>query len=236
MFTKLNLRWGYNNVRIKDRDQWKGAFKTNLGLYEPRVMFFGLMNSPSTFQTMMDTIFQTLIETGEVVVYMDDILIATTNDVPHHHQLVHQVLDKLEEHDLFLKLEKSMFEVPEIKYLGLVIGGGRVRMDRIKVQGVEEWERPKTLKELRGWMGFINFYRHFIKGFSQVTCVLNELTKKDTPWEWTEEREKAFQTLKRLICEELVLLMPKLEEPFEMEVDASNFAIGATLNQKDNLG
>ncbi len=200
LFTKLDLRWGYNNIRIKDGDQWKGAFKTNLRLYEPCVMFFGLMNSPSTFQTMMDTIFRMLIETREVVVYMDNILIATTNNVLHHLQLVHQVLDKF------------------------------------KVQGVEEWERPKTLKELRGWMGFINFYQRFIKGFSQVACVLNELTKKDTPWEWTEEREKAFQTLKRLICEELVLLMPKLEEPFEMEVDASNFAIGATLNQKDNLG
>ena len=200
LFTKLDLRWGYNNIRIKDGDQWKGAFKTNLRLYEPCVMFFGLMNSPSTFQTMMDTIFRMLIETREVVVYMDNILIATTNNVLHHHQLVHQVLDKF------------------------------------KVQGVEEWERPKTLKELRGWMGFINFYQRFIKGFSQVACVLNELTKKDTPWEWTEEREKAFQTLKRLICEEPVLLMPKLEEPFEMEVDASNFAIGATLNQKDNLG
>src|SRR6266702_1275434 len=85
-------------------------------------------------------------------------------------------------------------------------------------------------------MGFINFYRRFIKGFSKIARVLNELTKKNTPWEWTEEREEAFQTLKRLICEELVLLMPKLEQPFELEVDASNYAIGATLNQKDELG
>ncbi len=85
-------------------------------------------------------------------------------------------------------------------------------------------------------MGFINFYRRFIKGFSKIARVLNELTKKNVPWEWMEEREEAFQTLKRLICEELVLLMPKLEEPFKLEVDASNYAIGATLNQKDELG
>jgi len=235
LFTKLDIRWGYNNVRIKEGDQEKGAFKTNLGLYEPCVMFFGLTNSPSTFQTMMDTIFRDLTATGEVIIYMDDILIATPSNVNHHCQLVHQILDKLEEHDLFLKPEKCTFEVPEIEYLGLVIGGGRVRMDRVKVQGVDGWQRPKTLTKLRGWMGFINFYRRFIKGFSNIARVLNELTKKRVPWEWTEEREEAFQKLKRLICEELVLLMPKLEQPFELEVDTSNYAIGATLNQKDEL-
>jgi len=199
-------------------------------------MFFGLTNSPSTFQTMMDMIFRELTATGEVVIYMDDILIATTSDIPHHRHLMHQVLDKLEEHDLFLKPEKCTFKVPEIEYLGLVIGGGKVRMDHVKVQGVDGWQCPKTLTELRGWMGFINFYRRFIKGFSKIARVLNELTKKGVLWEWTEEREQAFQTLKKLICEEPVLLMPKLEQPFKLEVDASNYAIGATLNQKDELG
>jgi len=235
LFTKLDIRWGYNNVQIKEGDQEKGAFKTNLGLYEPCVMFFGLTNSPSTFQTMMDTIFRDLTATGEVVIYMDDILIATPNNVPHHRQLAHQVLDRLEEHDLFLKPEKCTFEVPEIEYLGLIIGRGRVRMDQVKVQGVDGWRRPKNLTELRGWMGFINFYRRFIKGFSKIARVLNELTKKDVPWEWTDKREEAFQTLKRLICEEPVLLMPQLEKQFKLEVDASNYAIGATLNQKDEL-
>ncbi len=233
LFTKLDIRWGYNNIRIKEGDQEKGAFKTNLGLYEPCVMFFGLTNSPSTFQTMMDTIFRDITATGEVVIYMDDILIATPHNIPHHRRLVHQVLDKLEEHDLFLKPEKCTFEVPEIEYLGLVIGGGKVRMDHVKVQGVDGWKRPTNLKELRGWMGFINFYRRFIKGFSKIARVLNELTKKEIPWEWTNEREEAFQKLKGLICAEPVLLMPKLEQPFELEVDASNYAIGATLNQKD---
>ncbi len=123
---KLNIHWGYNNIRIKEGDQEKGAFKTNLGLYEPCIMFFGLTSSPSTFQTMMDTIFRDITATGEVVIYMDDILIVTPRNIPHHRQLVHQVLDKLEEHDLFLKPEKCTFEVPEIEYLGLVIGGGRV--------------------------------------------------------------------------------------------------------------
>ncbi len=236
LFTKLDIRWGYNNICIKEGDQEKGAFKTNLGLYEPCVMFFGLTNSPSTFQSMMDTIFRDLTATGEVIIYMDDILIATPNNIPHHRQLVHQVLDKLEEHDLFLKPEKCTFEVPEIEYLGLVIGGGRVCMDRIKVQGVDGWKCPKNLTELQGWMGFINFYRRFIKGFSKIARVLNELTKKGVQWEWTDEREEAFQRLKELICAEPVLLMPQLEQLFELEVDTSNYAIGATLNQKDEIG
>jgi len=113
-------------VRIKEGDQWKGAFKTNLGFYEPCIMFFRLTNSPSTFQTMMDMIFRDLTATGEVVIYMDNILIAMPSDIPHHQQLIHQVLDRLEEHDLFLKPEKCTIEVPKIEYLGLVIGRGRV--------------------------------------------------------------------------------------------------------------
>ncbi len=137
LFTKLDIRWGYNNVRIKEGDEWKGAFKTNLGLYEPCVMFFGLMNSPSTFQTMMDTIFRDLVTAGEVIIYMDDILIATPSDLSHHRRLVHQVLTRLEEHDLYLKPEKCTFEAPEVEYLGLIIRHGRIRMDPIKVVGVD---------------------------------------------------------------------------------------------------
>ncbi len=196
-------------------------------------MFFGLTNSPSTFQTMMDTIFQELTSTGEVIVYMDDILIATPNDLPHHRRLVHQVLTKLEEHDLYLK---CVFEVPEVEYLGLIIGHGRIRMDLVKVAGVDRWKPPKNLMELRGFTGFINFYRPFIKGFSQEARPLNDLTKKDTPWEWTPERQQAFEKLKALVCSKPILLMPNLENPFELEVDASSFAIGATLSQQDERG
>ena len=235
LFTKLDIRWGYNNIRIKEGDEWKGAFKTNLGLYEPCVMFFGLTNSPSTFQTMMDTIFRNLIAMGKVIIYMDDILIATPGNLNHHRQLVHQVLTKLEEHDLYLKPEKCTFEVPEVEYLGLIIRYGKIRMDPVKVAGVDGWKPLKNLTELQGFTGFINFYRRFIKGFSQIAKPLNELTKKDVTWEWTPERQQAFETLKKLVCSEPVLLMPKLESPFKMEVDASSFAIGATLSQQDEL-
>ena len=190
LFTKLDIRWGYNNVRIKEGDQEKGAFKTNLGLFEPCVMFFGLTNSPSTFQTMMDTIFRDLTATGEVVIYMDDILIATPNNATHHRQLVHQILDKLEEHDLFLKPEKCTFEVPEIEYLGLVIGRGSVRMDRVKVQGVDGWERPKNLKELRGWMGFIISTGGLSKGFQKSQDPSTNLPRKESSGNGRKKEKK----------------------------------------------
>jgi len=131
----------------------------NQGLYEPRVMFFGLTNLPSTFQTMMDTIFRDLILTNEVIVYMDDILIATTNDVRHHREIAHQVLYRLEEHDLYLKPEKCSFETLEVEYLGVIIGYGKIRMDPVKVRGVQVWETPTNLTEVQGFVSFLNFYR-----------------------------------------------------------------------------
>ncbi len=106
-------------------------------------------------------------------------------------------------------------------------------MDPVKVAGVDRWKPPKNLTKLRGFTGFINFYRPFIKGFSKEAKLLNELTKKDTPWEWMLERQNAFKKLKKLVCDEPVLLMPILKNPFELEVDTSSFAIGATLSQQD---
>ncbi len=236
LFTKLDVRWGYNNVRIREGDEWKAAFKTNQGLYEPSVMFFRLTNSPSTFQTMMDTIFRDLILTNEVIVYMDDILITTIHDLTHHQELIHQVLYRLEEHDLYLKPEKCTFEALEVEYLGVIIGHGTIRMDPVKTQGVRTWEAPTNLTEAQGFVGFLNFYRWFIKGFSKLARPLHDLTKKGVAWRWTHVEQKAFDTLKEAVAKEPVLIFPQLDKPFEMEVDASSIAIGAVLNQEGEDG
>jgi len=119
-FTKLDIRWGFNNVQIKEGDEWKAAFRTNRGMFEPLVMFFGLTNSPATFQTMMNDIFTDMISEGVVVVYLDDILIFT-KDLEEHRQITHQVLGRLAEHQLYLRPEKCEFEKTWIEYLGLVI-------------------------------------------------------------------------------------------------------------------
>jgi predicted aspartyl protease len=135
IFTKFDVRWGYHNVRIKEGDEWKAAFITNQGLFEPRVMFFGLNNSPATFQALMNAIFADLIAEGKVAVYLDDILIWSTT-LEEHWKIVHEVLRCLEKHDLYLRSEKCEFEQSHVDYLELVISPGKVSMDPVKVQAV----------------------------------------------------------------------------------------------------
>jgi hypothetical protein len=164
-FTKLDVRWGFNNVRIKEGDEWKAAFRTNRGLFEPLVMFFGLTNSPATFQTMMNDIFCDLVLEGVVVVYLDDILIFTES-LEEHREVTRRVLEILQRHKLFLKPEKCEFEKTEVEYLGVIVSHNSVQMDPVKVAGVMEWPIPTTKKELQSFLGFTNFYQCFIQGFS----------------------------------------------------------------------
>src|SRR5882724_7164762 len=138
-FTKLDIQWGYNNVRIKDRDEWKAAFRMNRGLFEPLVMFFCLTNSPETFQTMMNDIFRELIDEGVVVIYMDDILIFSGQMKEEHYTIVVQVLDILHRHRLYLKAEKCTFGQPTVEYLRLILSEGHVEMDHVKVAGIRNW-------------------------------------------------------------------------------------------------
>ena len=126
-------------MRIKEGDQWKAAFVTNQGLFEPKVMFFALTNSPATFQAMMNGIFETELREGWVSIYMDDILIHTENDLPKHRSCVHRILDKLKENDLFLKPEKCLFEKEQVEFLGVVLKGGTIQMDLTKIKGVADW-------------------------------------------------------------------------------------------------
>jgi hypothetical protein len=141
--TKLDIRWGYNNVRMKEGDEWKAAFRTNRGLCEPLVMFFGLTNSPATFQTMMNAMFRDLIKCGKVVIYMDDIMIFTM-DLAKHSKIVAEVLQILRENHFYLKHTKCEFETSETEYLGLVVGHQTVKMNPVKVSGVTKWPVPTT--------------------------------------------------------------------------------------------
>jgi hypothetical protein len=125
----LNIRWGYNNIWIKEGDKWKAVFRTNQGLFEPLVMFFGLMNSPATFQTMMNDILRDWINEGKVIMYLDDILIFTEN-LEKHRTIVKQVLDTLQKNQLHLKPQKCEFKCTEIEYLGVIISHNLIKMDR----------------------------------------------------------------------------------------------------------
>jgi len=160
-FTKLDVQWGFNNVHIKPRDEWKVAFHTNHNLFEPLVIFFGMTNSPATFQTMMNDIFRTLIAKGIVVVYLDDILIFTRTE-EEHERAVQKVLEILAEHKLFLHPEKCEFHWKEIEYLRLVISENKVAINLVKVAGVRDWSTPENQTDMQAFIGFVNFYPRFL--------------------------------------------------------------------------
>ena len=232
IFTKIDLRWGYNNVRIKEGDEWKTAFITHRGLFEAKVMYFGFSNAPATFQAMMNEILGDLIIEGSVIVYLDDILIFN-NDLKEHRRIVREVLRRLQDNDLFAKPEKCLFEVDRLEYLGVIISKGKVEMDASKVAGVLEWPQPTKVKQVQAFLGLANFYRRFIKDFAKVAKPLHTLTKKDQPWVWGEEQETAFKTLKKAFTTAPILRIPDDENPFRLETDASEFATGAVLSQLD---
>ena len=231
-FTKLDVRWGYNNVRIKEGDEWKAAFKTNRGHFEPMVMFFGLTNSPATFQAMMNSLFGDLIASGKVVIYLDDILIFTET-IEEHREVVRQVLEVLRQNHLYLKPEKCEFEQTSIEYLGMIVEEGKVRMDPAKVAAIRDWPTPTKKRDLQSFIGFCNFYRRFIEDFSKIARPLHDLTK-DVPWRWGEDQQMAFEALKEKISSEPVLAIPRDEGQFRVEADASDYATGAVLSQEQD--
>ena len=235
-FTKFDVRWGYNNVRIKEGDEWKAAFKTSDGLFEPTVMFFGLTNSPATFQTMVDDELIEFLDDGTASVYMDDIVIHTDGTEEEHEAAVHKMLTKLEELGLFLKPEKCQFHQREIEYLGMIVGNGQVRMDPVKVQGIAQWPTPTCVKDVRSFLGFCNFYRAFISDFSNIARPLNDLTCKNRQWDWSDECERAFQALKDVCTREPVLKTPDWNKPFVMHTDASGYALGVVIAQEHDDG
>ena len=192
LFTKMDLRWGYNNVRIKEGNEWKAVFTTPEELFEPTVMFFGLMNSPATFQAMMNELLRDLINTGKVAVFIDDMIVGTETEEGHD-KLVIEVIKRLEENDLYVKPEKCKWKVREVEFLGIVIGPERIKMEKGKVKGVLEWLMPKCVKDIQKFLGLANYYRRFIEGFVTVARPLHDLVKKDKKWKWMEKQEEAFK-------------------------------------------
>src|SRR5277367_5168266 len=184
---------------------------------------------------MMDSIFAKEIEGNLVIIYMDDILIfaPTLEELANSER---KVLQKLREHDLYLKPKKCEFRKPQVEYLGMVIQKGRISMDPVKLGGIQDWPVPTTVKQVRSFLGFGNFYRKFIKNFSNLAQPLNELLKKDKRFKWNTNQQQAFDILKQRFTEEPVLMMPDHTRPFQIEVDASKYATGGILTQTDSNG
>ena len=178
LFTKMDLRWGYNNVRIKEGDEWKAAFTMLEGSFEPTVMFFRLTNSLATFQAMMNELLRDLINTGKVVVFIDDVIVGMETEEGHD-KLVVEVIKRLEENDLYVKPEKCRWKVKEVGFLGVVIGPEGIKMEEEKVKGVLEWLTPKCIKDVQKFLGLANYYHRFIEGFVTVARSLHDMVKKD---------------------------------------------------------
>jgi len=231
LFTKMDLRWGYNNVRIKEENEWKVAFTTLEGSFEPTVMFFRLTNSPATFQAMMNELLRDLINTGKVAVFIDDVIVGTKTKEGHD-ELVAEIIKRLEENDLYVKLEKCKWKVREVGFLGVVIGLEEIKMEEEKVKGVLEWPTLKCVKDVQKFLGLANYYRWFIEGFALVARLLHDIVKKDKKWDWTERQEKAFKELKEQFTKELVLAAPDIDKKMRMEVDALDYVMGRVLSME----
>ncbi|CAJ2644751.1 unnamed protein product [Trifolium pratense] len=192
-FSKLDLRSGYHQILLQPEDRYKTAFRTHQGHYEWLVMPFGLTNAPATFQSLMNTIFQTVLR-KYVLVFFDDILIYSKTWQEHLEHLS-AVLQVLQDNQLFVKLSKCSFGVSEIEYLGHTVNGNGVSMDKEKVQAVLDWPTPKNVKQLRGFLGLTGYYRRFIKAYAKIASPLTDLLKKEA-YDWTVQAESAFLQLK----------------------------------------
>jgi len=230
IFTKIDLRSGYHQIRMKLGDEWKTAFKTKIGLYEWLVMPFGLTNAPSTFMRLMNHVLRAFI--GKfVVVYFDDILIYSKS-FDEHLDHIRQVLAVLREEKLYGNIAKCTFCTDRVVFLGFVVSADGIQVDEEKVKAIQDWPTPVNVSQVRSFHGLASFYRRFVKNFSTLAAPLNNLTKKDVPFTWGHDEDQAFHTLKTQLCEAPLLQLPDFGKTFEIECDASGIGIGGVLLQE----
>ncbi|XP_048136592.1 uncharacterized protein LOC125315480 [Rhodamnia argentea] len=226
-FTKLDLRSGYYQVRIAEGDEPKTACVTRYGAYEFLVMPFGLTNARPHSRTLMNKVLQPFLDQF-VVVYLDDIVIYSRT-LEEHVEHLKRVFQVTRENELYVKKEKCVFAQRRVPFLGHIVGEGRVRMDVAKIRAIVEWEPPTKVPEPRSFLGLANYYRRFIRAYSEIAVPLTDMLKKNRPWEWSAKCQTAFDRLKRAMVEEPVLVLPDHAKAYEVETDASDFAIGGVL-------
>lgn len=230
-FTKLDLRSGYHQIRMHEPDISKTTFRTHDGHFEFLVMPFGLSNAPSTFQTLMNHIFQPFLRRF-VLVFFDDILVYSPDLSSHITHLQH-VFQVLRAHCLKVKLSKCSFAQHSVAYLGHVISSQGVVVDPTKVQCILDWPKPQTLKALRGFLGITGYYRKFVAHYGLIAKPLSNMLKHNN-FVWTPPAEAAFIQLKQALASAHVLALPNFNEPFIIETDASGTGIGVVLQQQQH--
>ena len=242
-FSAIDLASAYNQVEVHPDDRHKTAFTTPMGLFEYNRMPFGLCNAPALFQKLMQTIFrEELLQI--LLVYLDDIIVYSCSIADHLRRL-ERVFQKLREHGLKIEAAKCQFFKTRVKYLGHVVSSEGVATDPAKTEAVARWPTPKTLKDLRSFLGFASYYRRFVPGFAQTAAPLHKLTaeisekgrKKNSTIaseRWNGECQKAFNDLRTALTTAPVLAYPDFSKPFIVETDASDKGLGAVLSQKQD--
>ncbi|XP_024013377.1 uncharacterized protein LOC112087736 [Eutrema salsugineum] len=229
LFSKIDLRSGYHQVRMKEGDEWKTAFKTKQGLYEWMVMPFGLTNAPSTFMRLMNQVLRAYISKF-VVVYFDDILVYSKclSDHVSHLELVFKTL---RQEGLYANLKKCTFCTDKLVFLGFVLSSQGLQVDEEKVKAIKEWPTPTNISQVRSFHGLASFYRRFVRDFSSIAAPLTAVVKKSVGFTWGREQQATFDTLKEKLTEAPVLVLPDFNKTFEVECDASGIGVGAVLTQ-----
>ena len=230
-FNKLDFIWGHNNIWIKEGNKWKTAFLINKELFKPKIMYFGLYNSSSIFQRMMNSIFQEILYEGVLVSYINDFVIPAKTKKELEKRTIY-FLKIVEKHNFCFKQSKCDFDVEEIPILGVVVGWGEVQIEKNKVKAVKKWKTPTKIKEVENFLlGFANFYWWFIKNFSYIAKPKNKIKGK-SEWKWDNEHWKVFKELKDKITSQPILTLSKREEKFRVETDALGYAIEEVLFQE----
>ncbi|CAL8152375.1 unnamed protein product [Prunus armeniaca] len=227
-FSKLDLRSGYHQIRMKEEDIPKTAFRTHEGHYEFLVMPFGLTNAPFTFQALMNSVFHTYLRKF-VLVFFDDILIYSNSFIDHLAHL-QEVFELLRANQLQVKMSKCSFGQRSVDYLGHTISATGVGVDRKKIQCIETWPKPATIKGLRGFLSLAGYYRKFVKDFGLISKPLTDMLRKDG-FVWSTKAEKAFETLTDALTTTPILALLDFNKDFVIECNASNGGIGAILSQ-----
>nr|CAD39399.2 OSJNBb0089K24.9 [Oryza sativa Japonica Group] len=234
VFSKIDLRSGYHQLRIKEEDIPKTSFTTRYGLFECTVLSFGLTNAPAFFMNLMNKVFMEYLDKF-MVVFIDDILIYSRTREEHEEHL-RLALEKLREHQLYAKYSKCEFWLSEVKFLGHVISAGGVAVDPSNVESVTNWEKPKTVSEIRSFLGLAGFYRRFIENFSKIAKPMTRMLQKDVKYKWSKDCEQSFQELKSRLISAPILILPDPKKGFQVYCDASKLGgFVAALEAKPTL-
>ncbi|GJW90903.1 putative reverse transcriptase domain-containing protein [Tanacetum coccineum] len=233
VYSKIDLRSGYHQLRVREEDISKTAFRTRYGHYEFQVMPFGLTNAPAVFMDLMNRVCKPYLDRF-VIVFIDDILIYSKSRKEHEGHLK-LILNLLKKEELYAKFSKCEFWLSKVQFLGHVIDSEGIHVDPAKIEAIKDWASPKTPTEIRQFLGLAGYYRRFIEGFSKIARPMTKLTQKSVKFEWGEKAEAAFQLLKQKLCSAPILALPEGSENFVVYCDASHKGLGAVLMQREKV-